>query len=205
MADAGTSRPAGLGAVEAIFGASSSTGEAGEEVNVAFEESTQDKEKCMMVKTTDGDKFVAFAWAQFGSRKASIGHVAAVLCDPERADSELRNAEQLNQTVAVVKRGGNEFVEKAKRAQLAGALALIIINTENTVYMPSGDDSAVTIPVVLVASEAGAALLQDGAHVTLIASGGALPDLTKGYLNHGPVQRDKEDYFEKLPRIEGAL
>ena len=35
----------------------------GTEVNVAFEESTQDKDKCMMVKTTDGDKFVAFAWA----------------------------------------------------------------------------------------------------------------------------------------------
>ena len=63
MADGGTSRAAGLGAVEAILGASSSTGAAGEEVNVAFEESTQDKEKCMMVKTTDGDKFVAFAWA----------------------------------------------------------------------------------------------------------------------------------------------
>ena len=114
-----------------------------------------------------------------------------MLCDPERADQDLRNAELLNQTVAVVKRGGNKFVGKAKRAQLAGALALIIINTENTVYMPSGDDTAVTIPVVLVASEAGAALLQDGAHVTLVGIGGDLPDLTKGYLNHGDVQRDK--------------
>jgi len=121
------------------------------------------------VETSDGNRFLEFAWAQFGTR-APIAHVAAVLCDPECADQELRNAEQLNQKVAIVKRGGNTFGEKARRAQQAGALALIIINSDNELFAVAGDDSAspVTIPVVLVAADAGATLLQEESRVTLV-------------------------------------
>ena len=84
-----------------------------------------------------------------------------MLCDPECADQELRNVEHLNQKVAIVKRGGNTFGEKARRAQQAGALALIIINSDSKLFAVAGDDSAspVTIPVVLVAADAGATLL----------------------------------------------
>ncbi len=135
------------------------------------------------VKTSDGNKFVDFAWALFGTRPP-IAHVAAVLCDPECADQELRNAEQLNQKVAVVKRGGNTFGEKARRAQQAGALALIIINSGNELFAVAGDDSAspVTIPVVLVASDAGATLLQEGSHVTLV---GCRIDILKALIGAG--------------------
>ena len=135
------------------------------------------------VQTSDGNKFLDFAWAQFGTR-APIAHVAAVLCDPECADQELRNAEQLNQKVAVVKRGGNTFGEKARRAQQAGALALVIINSDNELFAAKGDDSAspVTIPVVLVTSDAGTALLQEGSHVTLV---GCRIDILKALIGAG--------------------
>jgi hypothetical protein len=61
--------------------------------------------------------------------------------------------------------------------------------------MPFGDDSAVSIPVVLVASEAGSALLQDGAHVTLVASGGALPDLTHTHTHGASIGHDVRFYL----------
>jgi hypothetical protein len=120
------------------------------------------------VKTSDVNEFLPFAWAQFGTR-APIPHVAAVLCDPECADQELRNVEHLNKKVAAFKRGGNTFGEKARRTQQAGVLALIIINSDNELFAvldtcaEPGNDSAspVIIPVVLVAADAGATLLQE--------------------------------------------
>ena len=130
---------------------------------------SQDGDGCINVKTSDGNKFLEFAWAQFGTR-ALISHVAFVLCDPERADRELSNAEQLNQKVAVATRGGGPFVEKAQRVQKAGAVALVIINTDNTLMTPGGDDSAVTIPVILVTTDAGATLMQEGSNVNLDAT-----------------------------------
>jgi hypothetical protein len=124
------------------------------------------RDNCINVKTSEGSsKFLEYAWAQFGTR-SPISHVTAVFCDPERADQELINAEKLNQKVAVAKRGGGPFVEKAQRAQQAGALALIIINTDNTLMTPGADDSAVTIPVILVTADAGATLLQEGSNVS---------------------------------------
>jgi hypothetical protein len=135
------------------------------------------------VKTSDGNKILDFTWAQFGTR-APIDHVAALLCDPECADQELRNAEQLNQKVAIVKSGGNTFCEKARRAQGAGALALIIITSDNELFAVAGDDSAtpVTIPVVLVELDTGATLLQEGSHVTLL---GCHIDILKALIGAG--------------------
>ena len=151
---------------------------------------TRTGDKCINVKTSDGDKFLEFMWAKFGSH-SPIVHVAAVLCDPEFVDQDLRNTEQLSQKVAVAKSGGPSFVKKAQRAQKAGALALIVINTDNnpmvspldgghdnTPMVPNRlrlppldeDDSTspVTIPVLVVESDAGAWLLQEGSHVTLV-------------------------------------
>ena len=113
-----------------------------------------------------------------------------MLCDPECADQELRNADQINKKVAIVKRCGNTFGEKARRAQQAGALALIIINSDNELFAvidtfaEAEDDSAspVTIPVVLVAADAGATLLQEESHVTLV--GGRI-DILKELIGAG--------------------
>jgi hypothetical protein len=136
------------------------------------------------VKTSDGNKFLEFAWAQFGTR-APIAHVAVVLCNPECADQELRNAEQLNQKVAIVQSGGNTFCEKAHRAQRAGALALIIINSQEELLVVARDNdsaSPVTIPVVLVASDTGATLLHEGSHLTFV---GCNTDILKALIGAG--------------------
>jgi hypothetical protein len=97
-----------------------------------------------------------------------MSHVAFGFSDPESADQDLGNAEKLNKKVAVAKRGGGPIVEKAQLAQLAGALALIIINTDKTLMPPGGEDSAVTVPVMLVTADDGAMLLQEGSHLTLV-------------------------------------
>jgi hypothetical protein len=88
------------------------------------------KEGKLEVKTSAGEiKELEFTWGGFGSRSSSIIDVAAVLCHPEHAEEELSNAEQLAGNVAVVKRGGNTtFIEKAQRAEKAGARALVVIN-----------------------------------------------------------------------------
>ena len=168
--------------------------------NHALRKVTRNGDKFINVKTSDGDKFLEFTWAKFGSR-APIADVAAVLCDPEIVDQDLRNAEQLSQKVAVAKSGGPSFIKKAQRAQQAGALALIVINTDSTPMVPDGDNSPntarlpvgddspntlmvpnrlrlaplddddstslVTIPVLVVESDAVAWLLQEGSHVKL--------------------------------------
>ena len=66
---------------------------------------TLTKEGKLEVKTLAGGKELEFTWAGFGRSNPSIIDVAAVLCDPEHAEQELRNAEQLRGKVAVVKRG----------------------------------------------------------------------------------------------------
>jgi hypothetical protein len=63
------------------------------------------KEGKLEVKTSAGEiKELEFTWAGFGSRYNSIIDLAAVLCDPEHADQELSNAEQLKGKAAVAKR-----------------------------------------------------------------------------------------------------
>jgi hypothetical protein len=64
------------------------------------------KEGTLEVKTLAGEiKELEFTWAGFGSFHPSIIDAAAVLCDPEHAEQELINAEQLAGNVAVVRRG----------------------------------------------------------------------------------------------------
>ena len=135
-----------------------------------------------------------FAWTQFGTC-VPIVHVADVIYDPAGADQELRNVEQLNQKVAVVKRGGNNFGEKARRPYQVGTLTMIIINSDNDLFTVKGDDFGiiysegsrfdkcpVVIPVVLTASDAGPTLMYKGSHVTLV---GDLIDILKTFIVAG--------------------
>ena len=107
--------------------------------------------------------------AQFGPRAAHVA-APAVLAEPRHADSLLSNAAQLQGNVALVERGHVSFVEKARRAQQAGAIALIIINSDDTPYVPLGmqGDDEVLIPVVCVRRRDGAVLTQAN-HTTLIS------------------------------------
>jgi photosystem II stability/assembly factor-like uncharacterized protein len=89
-----------------------------------------------------------------------------VVRDSSVADSlgcaGIANAAQLAGKVAVIYRGGCEFGQKALRAQQAGAIAVVIVNSfPNQVPPPPGPGSVgaqVSIPVVAVSAEQGAIL-----------------------------------------------
>ena len=73
----------------------------------------------------------------------------------------LVNADQLQGNIALVRRGNCEFGLKALRAQQAGAIAVIIINTEPGVIAMGGgaNGSNVTIPAFMIPFADGQALL----------------------------------------------
>jgi hypothetical protein len=93
------------------------------------------KEGKLEVKTLAGEiKELEFTWAGFGSRHPSITDVAAVLCDPEHAEQELSNAEELAGNVAVVRRA----VMKKENVTVAGVEGRRA-NELNGLYEATGD------------------------------------------------------------------
>ncbi len=85
------------------------------------------------------------------------------------AASNLTNARALSGRVAVVRRGGCEFVDKAARVQQAGAIAMVIINYEDQDVKAGSAEGGVadtiTIPVVTVRRTIGAPLFAHAAQV----------------------------------------
>lgn len=74
---------------------------------------------------------------------------AVVSAQPELADAELTNTAAIDSAVVLAHRGGCTFLEKAERAAAAGAVALIIINSDNKLGHPGGVEAS-PIPVLLV-------------------------------------------------------
>jgi len=119
--------------------------------------------------------------ASFGAKSFSVA-ARIVAAEPYEAHAALTNAAALRGKIALCVRGGDAtFVAKARRAQAAGALALIVVNAEAAgVYARGGgvsktrseqltwrmggggdavDGSDVTIPCVMVTASTGAELL----------------------------------------------
>jgi extracellular elastinolytic metalloproteinase len=73
------------------------------------------------------------------------------------------NAIQLNGKIAVIIRGNCNFIDKVKNAQLAGAVAAIILNNDtvnpNTLVGMSGADATITIPAIFTTYNQGQAIL----------------------------------------------
>ncbi|MDG2431434.1 T9SS-dependent M36 family metallopeptidase [Flavobacterium sp.] len=69
------------------------------------------------------------------------------------------NAEAMNGKIVVVRRGTCPFVDKVKAAQNAGAIAVIVVNTEQTNITMSGGDAAIVIPAISVTNSIGEALI----------------------------------------------
>ncbi|NLN33964.1 MAG: T9SS type A sorting domain-containing protein [Flavobacteriaceae bacterium] len=68
----------------------------------------------------------------------------------------LTNAAQLNGKIALIKRGNCEFVVKVKKAQNAGALAVVMVNNEGGAPIPmGGTDPTITIPSVMISMNDG--------------------------------------------------
>ena len=110
-------------------------------------------------RDADGD-LIQFAWAGFCTN-FKLPHTNVVLCEPERADADLCNTDQLKGKIAVAKRGGNSFIEKAQRVIAAGAVGLIIVNTDDTL-MKAGATASVAIPVLMIKAKDEQTLLASG-------------------------------------------
>ena len=95
---------------------------------------------------------LAFVRATFGAPHTRIAAAEVALAEPADANGNLTNARALYGRVAVVRRGGCEFVDKAARIQHAGAIGMIIVNHEEAdVKAGSAEGAAadgITIPVV---------------------------------------------------------
>jgi len=105
-------------------------------------------------------------YATVGSREKFSG--TAAWANPECAETELKNPSDLQGKVAIVRRGEVTFMEKAERVAKAGAIAVVIVNTQDFAFVIHGaGHSSLSIPIVSVSSSVGAKLLNG---VTVAAS-----------------------------------
>ena len=98
---------------------------------------------------------IDFLRAAFGTCDDVIDSLL-LRAEPFQADAELKNQDEMQGKIALVQRGSStgltcSFVEKAMRVQDAGAVAMVLINTEDSMISP-GDSAReggdVRIPVV---------------------------------------------------------
>ena len=126
------------------------------------------KKKCLTSALFVDGHDVKFLRALFGPKSCFSGRVVRTI--PELANAALENAKELSGAVAVVRRGGCTFHEKVRRAQRAGAIAVIVVNTEDSVFGmgdPNNEAGDITIPAVMVPSSVGAKLM-DGVEVKCV-------------------------------------
>jgi hypothetical protein len=126
-----------------------------------------------------------------------------VAAAPELADADLTNAAELRGKVAVVSRGGCPFLEKALRAQAAGAVAVIVINNDSrnilmwlavadAIRRRQVDD--IRVPVLCVGQTDGAEFLHGPAAVAFEYDGAVKNWMLAvvrrdGQIHCGPIQR----------------
>ena len=118
-----------------------------------------------------GANKVEFLRAAFGTFDDII-EVPILRAEPMTADADLSNADELRGKIAVVVRGSSRptacsFVEKAMRVADAGAVGVVVANTEDSMISP-GDSAReggdVSIPVVGIRSSDVAKLIECEGH-----------------------------------------
>ena len=105
--------------------------------------------------------------ARFGSHDPVVQSVLTTTVNPADASTPIRNGDVLKGKVAVIVRGGCTYVEKAKAAQDKGAVAVIIVNSEDELLLldESKGFEEISIYVCCVSRSTGDALKalgQDG-------------------------------------------
>lgn len=112
--------------------------------------------------------------ANFGGPPLPGGTVGSLVAtSPADACATLANGAALQGKVALVDRGTCYFVEKVKRAQDAGALAVVVANNVEGTLDMGGIDATVTIPSVLIS-------LADGNRLRAELGGGVVVALNPG-------------------------
>merc|ERR1712100_786261 len=98
-----------------------------------------------------------FLTAMFGGPIPKTAQKYAI-ADPYTACDELKNGEDVKGKFAIVQRGDCLFANKAHNAEKAGAIGVLVVNTDISLSRMFGGDSKsnfVTIPVVMVSQDAG--------------------------------------------------
>lgn len=114
---------------------------------------------------------------EFTAKLSAIGPVTAevALVDPTPACGTLQNPSALQNKIALIDRGTCFFIDKIRRAQLAGAIGVIMVNNLDgppIVMGGQGDTSDIRIPGVMIRLEDGNLIksqLKNGVVVTLAA------------------------------------
>lgn len=89
--------------------------------------------------------------ASFGGTPSADGTVGSLIpATPADACATITNGPALSGKVALINRGDCTFVDKVKRAQTAGAIAVVIANNAEGTLNMGGTDATVTIPSVLI-------------------------------------------------------
>eukprot|EP00960_Hanusia_phi_P057173 763482-Hanusia_phi.AAC.7 len=81
-----------------------------------------------------------------------------VRTQPWLANAALENVEEIRGCIAIIGRGGCPFTEKARRAEEAGAKAVVIVNHADFLFNVLGKVSNINIPVVSITKSDGESL-----------------------------------------------
>jgi len=129
--------------------------------------------------TTGGAQFGPQSFAVSGQLRA-VSEVEDASGDPlDGCDPPYIQAAQIVGRIALLQRGNCFFIEKARAAQAAGAIALVVINQFTaddpaggtfTMALPDGEPDDVTIPVLLISNEDGMPLRTALATETITAT-----------------------------------
>ena len=140
----------------------------------------------LKINSPVNDKYIV-GTAQFGKKLTTVPITEGLVLvndgtgDPAKGCNALRNASLLKGKIAAIQRGTCTFTKKVYNAQLAGAIAVVILDSSasNQVITMSGTDSRITIPAVMAKTTDGKTLyqlMQSGTvNVTLVDSSGSAP------------------------------
>lgn len=97
------------------------------------------------------------------SRHATFGPLSEVearlvRCQPPEANAPIKNVDQVKGNIVYIKRGGCSFTKKARMAQEAGAIAVVVANTDRETFGMSYTDDGqpfenISIPCVMISSD----------------------------------------------------
>ncbi len=140
----------------------------------------------LKVNSPTKDKY-SVGTAQFGKKLTTVPMTEGLVLvndgtgDPAKGCNALKNATLIKGKIAAIQRGTCTFTKKVYNAQLAGAIAVVILDSSsaNQAITMSGTDSRITIPAVIVNTTNGKTLyqqMQSGlVNITLYDSSGASP------------------------------
>jgi len=97
-----------------------------------------------------------------------------VRCEPWQAQHDIANALEIKGCIALIGRGGCQFTEKARRAQEAGAIAVVIVNHSDVLFNVLGKMPSMKLPIVSI-TKRDADTLSDGTMVAVQWGEGLAP------------------------------